>query len=508
MGDPYFSQERSIDPFASYYSSVVNQIHRLVTRGEDCLHSPRAMDVIADSTSPSDTVVVTTGGLFKDDVYIENSANFQVDLTDLDFYAPGTLTAWDSTGYYYITVSYNYTRSRPAPRASIRILKPSQRGLLTTHAQFFLIKVLSIVDGTAGLEIDSFYDYDPQYPDNKRIFSQTYIGLEFTLPTFVQSRDQGRIVLAVDADEIYWGKVDGWDPIFSADVVSRVTRIRTIADGDTTPSIELVVGAYSLRCGWLMTNNSSYTTITNFDGAGGDSTSIDDGVEITICFTENYTIVQHNADIELNGAIDFVGCLNDELTLIYNGSNWVEKTRRVEATGSSNVETLTGNKTLSNPDKRAQFLDPNGSNRNVYLPAEILSDSTKFWITNTYYVEDSTSDISLFVYGSDTTSLISIIGENESAWLVCDGLTWVSGKIGSGPTDKITTTISSWTALGIYYYADVDITNLTGKMNVSSTFYDDSDDVVLPYRVETLDSDTLRVWMPVNTVDLRVIVTG
>lgn len=508
MGDPYFSQDRSIDPYASYYSSVVNQIHRLVTRSVDCLHSPRAMDVIADSTSPLDTVVVTTGGLFKDDVYIENLSNFQVDLTDLDFYAPGTLTAWDSTGYYYITVSYNYTRSRPAPRASIRVLKPSQRGFLTTLPQFFLLKVLSVVDGTAGLEIDAFYDYDPQYPDNKRIFSQTYIGLEFTLPPFVRSRDEGRIVLTVDANQVYWGKTNGWDPIFTTDCVSRMSRIKTITDGDTTPSIEAVFGAYSLRCGWLITNNSSPTTITNFDGVGGDSTAIDDGVEITVYFTDNNTTIQHNANIELNGAIDFVGCVNDALTLIYDNSNWVEKTRRVEATGSVNVETLTGNKTLTIPDKRTQFLSPNGSNRNVYLPAEILSDGLKFWITNTYYVEDSTSDISLFVYGSDTTSLISIIGENESAWHVCNGSTWVSGKIGSGPTDKITTTINSWIALGIYYFADIDITNLTGKMNVSSTFYNDSNEVVSPYLVETVDSDTLRVWMPVNTVDLRVVIYG
>ena len=508
MADPYFSQDRSIDPYASYYSSVVNQIHRLVSRGVDCLHSTHAMDVIADSTSPLDVVVVTTGGLFKDDVYIENLSNFQVDLTDLDFYAPGTLTPWDSTGYYYITVSYNYTRSRPPPRASIRVLKPSQRSLLTTHSQFFLLKVLSIVDGTAGLEIEAFYDYDPEYPNNKRVFSQTYIGLEYTLPTFVRSRDEGRIVLAVDMNQVYWGKTNGWDPIFTTDCVSRMSRIRTITDGDTTPSILAVSGAAFLRCGWLITNNSATTTITDFDAVGGDSTAVDDGVEITVYFTDNNTTVQNNANIQLNGGVDFVGSVNDALTLIYDSSNWVEKTRRVEATGSVNVETLTGNKILTVHDKRAQFLNPNGSNRNVYLPSELLSDGLKFWITNTYYVEDSTSDISLFVYGSDGTSLISIIGENESAWHACDGSTWVAGKIGSGPTDKITTTISSWTASGIYYYADIDITNLTGKMNVSSTFYDDSDEVVSPYRIETVDSNTLRVWMPVNTVDLRVVIYG
>jgi len=269
MGDPYFSQNRSIDPYASYYSSIVNQIHRNVSRGVDCLHSSHSMDVIADTTSPLDAVVVTTGGVFKDDVYIENLVDFPLDLTDLSFYAPGTLTAWDSTGYYYITLSYHYTKSRPAPRASFRVLKPDQRYLLFTDPRFFLLKVLSVIDGTAGPEIDSFYDYDPANPNNnKRVFSQTYIGLEWTLPSFVRSRDEGRIVLAVDTNEVFWGKTDGWDPVFTTDCVSRMSRIKTISDGDTTPTIMYTSGAYSLRCGLLLTNNSAPTTIIDFDAIG------------------------------------------------------------------------------------------------------------------------------------------------------------------------------------------------------------------------------------------------
>ena len=75
----YPTQTRAVDPFASYNSDVVNKLTRMVTNGEDLLFSPKGMDVIADSTSPNDYVNVTVGSCFKDDIWIQITAEHQVD---------------------------------------------------------------------------------------------------------------------------------------------------------------------------------------------------------------------------------------------------------------------------------------------------------------------------------------------------------------------------------------------------------------------------------------------
>ena len=66
MGNIYPSQVRSVDPYASYHSNVVNRLTRMISRGENVLHAPNAMEVMADSTSPIDTVIVTKGEAFKE----------------------------------------------------------------------------------------------------------------------------------------------------------------------------------------------------------------------------------------------------------------------------------------------------------------------------------------------------------------------------------------------------------------------------------------------------------
>lgn len=204
MSTPYFSQNRCIDPFSSYYSNIVNQLSRMITRGVDCLHSARSMDInVSDSTS----VIMIPGFLFKDDVLIENTSNFSIDFTDsqmyLDFGA-----GFNEAGYYAITVNYVYAKSKPAPQAKIQIFKPSQRNLINSSC-FFLKSVYVIFNGVT-FEVQSVHDFDSTFPLQKRVYSQVYVGTEDTKPSFDEDRDEARIIYVRDEDEIYFGASDCW----------------------------------------------------------------------------------------------------------------------------------------------------------------------------------------------------------------------------------------------------------------------------------------------------------
>lgn len=99
----------------------------------------------------------------------------------------------------------------------------------------------------------------------------------------------------------------------------RTTRaIVTASDGDTTPDVS--------SCDILVLNNSAATTITDFDGG---SQTLDDGQELTVEFTNGNSTLQNNAAIKLAGAADFVGTMNDTLTLIRRNGVWKEKARSI-----------------------------------------------------------------------------------------------------------------------------------------------------------------------------------
>jgi len=197
-------QTRNIDPFANYGSDVVSRLTRIVTRGNDSVHSPHALDVIEDSTSPLDTVVITTGELFKDDIMITVDENFRVDMSDSDFYETGP--ALNENGYYWILARYVYQKSRPAPTMRIRILKPSQTGSFDSSTHVFLKAVRVTLDGT--FQIVSFHDVDPtdMSGNGKRVYTQLYPGMENSIPsTFTQDTDEGRLIYVRDKSSMYFG---------------------------------------------------------------------------------------------------------------------------------------------------------------------------------------------------------------------------------------------------------------------------------------------------------------
>lgn len=212
MGNVYPSQVRRVDPFESYNSNIVNSLTRMVSDDTNCLFSTHAIDVMADSTSPLDHVLVTTGQCFKDDVIVRIVDEFRVDFTDVDFYIDTSI--WNAPGYYYVVLEYTYVKARPAPQAAIKILKPSEHALLTS-AYLFLKAVYVSNPGAGVYQIDSLHDYDPNETSNRRLYSPLFAGVEDRLPTFVTAQHEGKIIYCRSEDALYYGASGHWEE-FSA----------------------------------------------------------------------------------------------------------------------------------------------------------------------------------------------------------------------------------------------------------------------------------------------------
>ncbi len=202
------TQTRTIDPFSSYNSNIVNQLTRMITRNEDCISgSTSSLDVIIDSTNSDSGLILLTGIAYKDDVIIEVTQNLAFDMGDVDFYVGSD--HFNETGYYYIALKYTYIKSKPAPEAEITILRPSERSLLTTGYLFLKAIYVDFIGGQ--FVIDSTYNYDPENPTVKREYTKTYVCIEDSLPTYDNIRDNGRTIYVIDKDEMFFGTSQRWE---------------------------------------------------------------------------------------------------------------------------------------------------------------------------------------------------------------------------------------------------------------------------------------------------------
>lgn len=219
------TQERIVDPFASYNSNVVNKITQIVTQDSDGLLTTNSLQVALDSTSPTDTVVVSTGYIVKDDVVISITEDHQVNFDDPDNYI--STGVWTQVGYYYVVLDYTYVKSRPAPEASIKILKPTERSFLTTSSQYCLLKVVKVEFGGLSYQIANLYNSDPENTSNAREYLKYYAGSLVDLPTFTQTRDQSRIAYEISRDKYYFGYSDGWRELSAGGISTDVNTDST-----------------------------------------------------------------------------------------------------------------------------------------------------------------------------------------------------------------------------------------------------------------------------------------
>ncbi len=211
------NQERVVDPFASYNSNVVNKITEIVTHNTEGMLTVNSMEVVLDSTSPTDTLIVQSGYAIKDDVLIKITADHIVDINDDDQYVSSQTPV--ESGNFYIVLDYQYLKQRPAPQANIKILKPSQRGLISGNSQYLLLKVVEL-SAVIPQTILGIYDYDPEvgYEDNARQYIKYYAGGEVNLPTFSKVRDQGRMAYESERDKFYFGYSSAWGELTAGGV--------------------------------------------------------------------------------------------------------------------------------------------------------------------------------------------------------------------------------------------------------------------------------------------------
>lgn len=213
MANIYPSQDRQMDPYTSYFSSNVNKLTRVVSLGTDCILSNDQIDVINDSTALTTNVIVTPGSCIKDDVLIKILDDFNVDFEEQSFYISGS--AFNEAGIYYIILDFTYILARPAPQASIKILKPSQHSFLTD--QYMFIKAVNVIFTGSVFEISELLDFDPGDLSVKRVYTQTFATLENYLPIYDSSIDKGKIIYDRSVGIAYLGGESDWQPLGAFD---------------------------------------------------------------------------------------------------------------------------------------------------------------------------------------------------------------------------------------------------------------------------------------------------
>lgn len=114
-------QQRSIDPYSNRrFSSILNRLTRIVTNGQDMILFPNQSFTLTFVNYK--TVIVGAGICVKDDVIIHTTESFTIDFSNNDYYVD-TSGTMSQGGYYYIVLSYNYSRSLPAPAAYIKVIR-------------------------------------------------------------------------------------------------------------------------------------------------------------------------------------------------------------------------------------------------------------------------------------------------------------------------------------------------------------------------------------------------
>ena len=152
-------QLRSVDPYASYYSNIVNRHTRTITNGLDTIVF--GLDaILVDAFS----ILVKKGIAIKDDVVLQFTTDVTVDLNEPSFYIDGQVA--NSSGIYYLIINYKYEKVKPAPYARIQICRQGQWDP-TTHL-FLAALQIDYFDPPGQYGITAILDHDPINTDRRR----------------------------------------------------------------------------------------------------------------------------------------------------------------------------------------------------------------------------------------------------------------------------------------------------------------------------------------------------
>lgn len=404
------TQIRTIDPFSSYNSDVINKFTRMLTFNNNLLEKVQSCDVSIDSTS-SNYVIVSPGVVYKDDVWIEITAEHIVDFTNSLQYVNFD-TGFDEIGYYYVVLKYTYQRQRPAPISEILIIKPSQINLYSVNGEYVFLKAVHVSWIGSEFIIDSVHDYDLDTPANKREYLKKYIGGESILPVFDITRDLSRIIYVIDEDKFYLGDLNGWQSVTSS---SSIFNINTAG----------------FSVGDLVYINTSGTLSAAISSAAISSA---DGIVIE----KDEILIAGNVGIAL---------VQSGITVSVGDLLYLSNT---QAKSITNIK----------PSPIFQF----------------IGRCTK--------VNSPTSVSILFVRGKPEFGNISSISSilSSSNWII----------------DGITST----------YYQDITVTGIS-NMNAIINIWDINTNMKIEVQnLEFISNSIVRVWMPINTKNLRFVAVG
>jgi len=167
MGNPIPIQERSVDPYSSYDSNVVNKLTRIISDGNNILLSPSPM--YCEFLSQH-TVKVKAGKAIMDDVLIEIQ-DIDIDFNDSDYFV-NDLDTTMTEGYHLIVLCYQYIKTSPAPTASVKIIKAHQKNdpaIFNRQTMMFINAIHITLLG--GLTITEILGFDPDDPTLKRNYA-------------------------------------------------------------------------------------------------------------------------------------------------------------------------------------------------------------------------------------------------------------------------------------------------------------------------------------------------
>lgn len=504
-GNSIPTQVRAVDPFASYNSDTVNKLTRMLTYGDalDGLSRRGACEVILDSTS-STRVIVTPGDVYKDDVWISITNEHAVDFTEANEYYNFD-TGFDEIGWYYVVLDYTYQKQRPAPEASILILKPSQRSAYSPGGAWLFLKAVYVdAVGPGNISTVSSYDPTPGYEHSKRRYVAKYAGTDVFLPTFNPRTDQARLLYVESEDEYYFGYSDRWGGAGGGG--GSVLDISTTGfqEGDLV---------YVTSSGTIGLANSSLGVTTA------------DGVVVR---------VGTPGRIQMSGRVEDVKVEQGETVSVGNllylsktdpGTVTTQKTtpfhqfvgRCVNVQDSTTVTIL--------------FVrgEPGGGTGIADLATYIYEfiDSTS-WISSgsQYYVDISDVDIAegraVIQIWDDATketiipSRIDNLNSVTRVWMPVNTKSLHFLAIGPSATTRlssnvidVTQTINpvDWQGAGPYYY-DVDVSTIENTGAVILVKDVNSNEIIEPQNVVFDSTNTVRIFMPTSSETLEVIAMG
>jgi hypothetical protein len=463
-----------------------------------------------DSTS----VIVNEGYAIQDDVLIHLTAQHKVDFYDIDHYT--TTDPYPEPGYNYVVLDYSYAKSRPAPQASIKILRPSERSVLAASSNLQLLMVVKL--STSGPHIvESLHDFDPDNPTNKRETAHRYGTGEAYLPTHQQSTDQSRIVYDHESDNFFFGISDRWLSLDTSN--SLVKDTSGLAKGDhvyitSTGGVAKAISRFPI---------STADGVVDVVGSLSDSPPgriktagrVEDvPVESTVAGNVNtgdllflsITEAGKVTNIESYPFSQFVGRCVDVVdsttvtTLFVRGFVSPTVAAANLAAGLSGIELDAGNWTA--------YLD--GTTFLYYQDVDITGiQGGEAIVTVRHSLDDQIIEPYSIEFLSDSTIRIWMPVNSQQLYINVIG---PAVSIGQDTLKVVRTTLpaGSWNLHGPsgFYYQVVDISSI-GNKDIAVTYRDLSDDMKVWPSFTVVDSTSeINVWMPDNLHSLEVTVIG